>query len=86
MKASQTEKELLTDRVNLNVDSLFACQDEFLVADTQLCKRLCPSVRPSVRRGDRVEKWKNERFEYVCVWSGVWRVDGGWMHPSATIL
>ena len=35
----------------------------FLVTDTQLYKRLCPSVRPSigpsVRRGDRVENDEN---------------------------
>ena len=42
----------------------------FLVADTQLHKRLCPSVGRSVgqlvgrlvRRGDRVEKWENAHF------------------------
>ena len=38
----------------------------FLVADTQLYKRLCPSVGWSVgravRRGDRVEKWENTHF------------------------
>ena len=42
----------------------------FLVADKRLYKRLCPSVRWSVGRlvrGDRVEKWENERFRYVCV-------------------
>ena len=33
----------------------------FLVADTQLYKRLCPSVRPSVR-GHWVEKWENAHF------------------------
>ena len=53
----------------------------FLVADTQLYKRLCPSVHPSVRPSvgnDRVEKWKNKRFGYflcmfVCgVGVGVW--------------
>jgi len=53
----------------------------FLVADTQLYKRLCPSVRwsvgPSVGN-DRVEKLKNKRFTYflcvfVCVLGvGVW--------------
>ena len=41
-----------------------------LVADTQLYKRLCPSVRSSVHN-QRVEKWKNKRFRcvflgYVC--------------------
>ena len=50
----------------------------FLVADTQFYKRLCPSVRWSVRSGDRVEKWKNERFGYfLCMFVygvgfGVW--------------
>ena len=41
----------------------------FLVADTELYKRLCPSVRPLVGwsvgrlvRHTRVEKWKNEYF------------------------
>ena len=56
----------------------------FLVADTQLYKRLCPSVRPSVcqsiRHGDRVE---NKHFRYFFV---RWGVDGGWMplptHPQ----
>ena len=61
----------------------------FLVADTQLYKSLCPSVGRlvgwlvgwSVRRGDRVEKWKNERFGYfLCIFvcgGGVgWGVDG----------
>ena len=54
----------------------------FLVADTQLYKRLCPPVRPLVsllvRHGHRVEKWGNERFRYfLCMfecgwWFGVW--------------
>jgi len=50
----------------------------FLVADTQLYKRLCPSVRPSIGSGHRVEKWGNERFRYfLCMfecwgWVGVW--------------
>ena len=61
----------------------------FLVADTQLYKRLCPSVRwsvgpsvrpsvrPSIRHGDRVEKWKNERFGYfLCMF--VCGGGGGW--------
>ena len=57
----------------------------FLVADTQLYKRLCPSarpsVRPSVRHGDRVEKWDNERSGYflcmfVCGGGVGWGVDG----------
>merc|ERR1712025_1482721 len=55
---------------------------KFLVADTQLYERLCPSVRPlgrwSVRHGNRVEKWENERFRYFfcmfeCLgWVEVW--------------
>ena len=57
----------------------------FLVADTQLCKRLYPSVRPLVHppvRGDRVDKWKNVHFwdflwMFVCGVEG-WGVDGGW--------
>ena len=91
-------------------------RNSFLIADTQLYKRLCPSVHPSVRwsvrpsvrwsvgplvrHGDRVEKWKNERFGYflcmfVCgggVGWGVWMGLGcGWgldapAHPSVTIL
>ena len=40
--------------------------EQFLVADTQLYKRLCPSVRRSVGN-DRVEKWKNKRFGYFFV-------------------
>ena len=64
--------------------SLFLCFF-FLVADTQLYKRLCPSVgpsvrwsvrplvRPSVRWWARVEKWENERFRYSCeCWGGCW--------------
>ena len=56
----------------------------FLVADTQLYKRLCPSIHLLVRllvRNDQVEKWKNERYRYflckfkcgvgVGVWMGV---------------
>ena len=37
----------------------------FLVADTQLYKRLCPSVGPSVSpsvRNHRVKKWENAHF------------------------
>ena len=69
---------------------------KFLVADTQLYKRLCPSVRPLVRRAagplTRVEKWKNERFEAFCVCVCVGKGVGcGWglaapAHLSATIL
>ena len=35
----------------------------FLVADTQLYKRLCPSVGPSAR----VEKWENKRLRTFLV-------------------
>ena len=35
----------------------------FLVADTQLYKRLSLSVRPSVGN-DQVKKWENKRFGY----------------------
>ena len=48
----------------------------FLVADTQLYKRLCPSVDPSVRPS-MVKIWKNECFRYFCeclcveVWMGI---------------
>ena len=39
---------------------------EFLVADTQLYKRLCPSIRPSVRPlvrpWTRVKEWENAHF------------------------
>ena len=58
----------------------------FLVLYTQLFKRFCPSVGPSVR-DDLVEKWKNERIKYfVLVRGGSRKVgvgglggDGGWM-------
>ena len=49
--------------------------NEFLVADTQLYKRLCPSigpsVRPSVGPSARVEKWENAHnhpCQPVCNW------------------
>ena len=71
----------------------------FSVADTQLYKRLClfvgPSVGPSVRLWAQVEKWENKRFRsflYVCLGKGVgWCVGcGGELaapaHPSATIF
>ena len=56
---------------------MFLNCERFLVAGTQLYKRLCPSVhpcvRPSVCHGDRVE---NERFRYIlCIfecWRWVW--------------
>ena len=64
----------------------------FLVAVTQLYKRLCPSIYPSVHRSvcnTRVEKWKNERFRWfflgMCVSGAAWGVDGGWM-PLSTHL
>ena len=66
----------------------------FLVADTYLYKRLCPSVRWSVGRSvgpwTRVEKWGNERFRcFLCMWVGdLWCGLGldAPAHPSATIL
>ena len=60
----------------------------FLVADTQLYERLCPSVGPLIRwsvGGHLVEKWENEHFRYfvcevcLCVKDGGWSVDGGWI-------
>ena len=60
----------------------------FLVADTQLYKRLCPSVRPSVRPSvgpSEVIELKNGEMSVldtfcVCLSVGVgWGVDGGWM-------
>ena len=63
----------------------------FLVADTQLYKRLCPSVGPSVRRSvrlsvrpsARVEKWEKERFRsFLCMcqcWKGRWVGRWVWM-------
>ena len=70
-------------------------EKSFLVADTQLYKRLCPSVRPLVRplvRGDRVKKWENEHFRYFsCRFECGGGFGCGWgldtpAHPSATIL
>ena len=66
----------------------------FLVADTQLYKRLCPSVGPSVRRSvgpwTWVEKCGNEHFRcFLCMWVGDlgwgWRLDAP-AHSSAAIL
>ena len=50
----------------------------FLVADTQLYKRLCPSVGPfvglSIGVWTLVEKWEKEHFRcFLCR-----GVDGGW--------
>ena len=47
------------------------------MADTQLYRRLCPSVCPLVRRSiHRVEKWKNERFRFflcmIVCGVGIW--------------
>ena len=69
----------------------------FLVADTQLYKRLClpvcpsvrlsvrQSIRQSIRHGDRVEN-KHFRYFFVCLSLGVgWGMDAP-AHPSATIL
>ena len=47
----------------------------FLVADTQLYKRLCPSLRLSVGSGHRVEKWGKERFRYFLCMLECW----GWV-------
>ena len=71
----------------------------FLVADTQLYKRLCPSVRPSVCRSVRrslemieSKSWKTSVLEafWVCVCVGRGVGCGWWLaapaHPSATIL
>ena len=62
---------------------------EFLVADTHLCKRLCPSVSPSIRN-DPVQKWKNKRFYILFVYVSElglcgWGLDAP-AHPSETIL
>ena len=67
----------------------------FLVADTQLYKRPCPSVRWSVRDHES-KSGKTSVLEAfrVCVWVGKgvgWGIGCGWglaapAHPSATIL
>ena len=65
----------LQTHLRRRLDPLILGLLHFLVADTQLYKRLCPSVRPSVGpsvrwsvRNDRVEKWKNERFGcFLCM-------------------
>ena len=54
--SSVTDKASYWKKVELR-NSTFS----FLVADTQLYKRLCPSVGPSVRHA-RVEKWENAHF------------------------
>ena len=59
----------------------------FLVTDKQPYKRISLSVGPSVGllvyplvRGDRVEKWRNERFEhYLCMFVCVGVEVGMWM-------
>ena len=57
----------------------------FLVADTQLYKRLCPSVCPLVGRlvgpWKRVKKWGNERFKTFLVADSCISAPA---HPSAT--
>ena len=66
----------------------------FLVADTQLYKRLCPSVGPSVRRSVVIElkRGKTSVFDTFCVCLSVGSGFGcGWgldapAHPSTTIL
>ena len=56
----------------------------FLVADTQLYKRLCPSVHWSVRRSVTHESKIGKRALQMpfLVWVlmvGAWGVDEGWM-------
>ena len=59
----------------------------FLVADTQLYKRLCPSVSLLVRwsvgpsvprsvRGHKSKRGKTSILDGFCVW--MWGVGGGW--------
>ena len=59
----------------------------FLVADTQLNKRLCLSFGPSVCR---VKKWKTSVLDMLCVCLSVGWVLGCGLdaptHPSATTL
>ena len=66
----------------------------FLVADTQLYKRLCPSVHPSVRPSVVIESksGKTSVLDTFCVGLSVgdgfgcgWGLDAP-AHPSATIL
>ena len=68
------------------------CDLAFLVADTQLYKRLCPSVRPSVGPSVIVIELKTSVFDTFCVCLSVgpglgcgWGLDAP-AHPSATIL
>ena len=65
---------------------LWQTSESFLVADTQLFKRLCPSIRRSISN-DRVEMWKNKHFcECLFVMDRYgWGLDAP-AHPSATIL
>jgi len=75
----------------LNFFAFFFPSSPFLVADTQLYKRLCPLVRwsvgPLVRWSvgpcQRVEKWENERFRsFLCMclcWKGRWMGRWVWM-------
>ena len=67
----------------------------FLVVDTELYKRLCPSVRPSVGPSVMVIEMKSGKtsvFDTFCVCLSVggglgcgWGLDAP-AHPSATIL
>ena len=64
----------------------------FLVADTQLYKRLCQSVRPSVRPSVMVIELKTSVFDTFCVCFSVggglgcgWELDAP-AHPSPKIL
>ena len=43
-------------KMDHNIEQLFCQTKTFLVADTQLYKRLCPSIRPSV--GPSRSSWK----------------------------
>ena len=67
----------------------------FLVSDTQLYKRLCPSVGPLVRLSEAVIELKSGEtsvLETFCLYLSVggglgcgWGLDAP-AHPSATIL
>ena len=47
--------------------SFFSCGHATLKEALSVQPFVGPSVGPSVRRGDRVEKWENERFRsFLC--------------------
>ena len=88
-------KQIFPDGIVIPGSScLYDLRDFFLVADTQLYKRLCPSVGPSVRPSVMIESksGKTSILDTSCV--GLSVGDGlgdGWglaapAHPSATIL